>query len=198
MSANRSGSLWGRKHASIAQTGLALPARAQSRCCLPSQTLSCGRLWTGLCPRPAGVSCALNGNQSQNPSQVCPPPPLCYRHICASATFALPPPLRGDEKGQDAAPDPVVCCTDSKPPIIPPSPCPACSTSRTRKGRIESRSSRYFAKPVRKPPGPTARASRAGNHESARSARCRKGQGSFAHADTDTVPFASVGAVQAA
>ena len=61
----------------------------------PSQTLSCGRLWTGLCPRPAGVSCALNGNQSQNPSQVCPPPPFC-RRLCAAATFALPPHLRGD------------------------------------------------------------------------------------------------------
>jgi hypothetical protein len=61
---------------------------AQSRCCLPSQTLSCGRLWTGLCPRPAGVSCALNGNQSQNPSQVCPPPPFRCRHLCAAASFA--------------------------------------------------------------------------------------------------------------
>jgi len=81
VSANRSGSLCGRKHAGIAQTGLAPPARlravsllpaltdsfvwqraqARQHCAnragspWPSQTLSCGRLWTGLCPRPAGV-----------------------------------------------------------------------------------------------------------------------------------------------
>ena len=77
-----------------------------------------------------------------------------YRHLCAAANFALPPPLRGDESGQDVVPDPVVCCTGSKLAIIPSSPCPACSTSRTRKGRIESRSSRYFAKTVRTPPRP--------------------------------------------